>query len=196
MSGVEDSSVAGEWPVSVDGIVETVTTTPDPAGTWNVAALGLHGGDTVTARTWGRTTTRANFERAGTGVVTFGRDPVLFVRAALTEVHRDDPVPEGVAAWARVEVTELERGESGETTWVDWGLDPVETVVRDRTVPVTNRGANAVVEMTVAASRLGVPTYDDETLRARLAYFEGVVETCGGEREMAALSSLRDLVEW
>ncbi|MFB6071084.1 MAG: DUF447 domain-containing protein [Halanaeroarchaeum sp.] len=185
-----------DWPVGFDGIAETVTVTPDPGDTWNVAALGVRAGDPATARTWGATNTRRNLERAGAAVVTFGRDPLLFVEAALTEVHRPDPVPETADAWARVEATAIGRGESGETGWVDWALEPTESTVERRTVPVTNRGTNAVIEMTVAASRLGVPTYDDGTLRDRLSYFEDVVETCGGEREMAALERLRDTVEW
>lgn len=184
------------WPVAFDGVAETVTLTPDPAGTWNLAALGVHAGDPATARTWGATNTRANFEREGTGVVTFGDDPVLFVEAALTETHRDQPVPESAAAWARVEVAEIDRGREGGTTWVDWALDPTESVVRERAVPVTNRGYYAVVEMTVAVSRLGVPAYDDGVLRDRLDYFEGVVETAGGAREREAVARIREVAEW
>ncbi len=58
----------------------------------------------------------------------------------------------------------------------------------------TNRGHAAVVEATVAASRLDVPSYDRETLLDRLAYFESVVETAGGERERAAFERVCDLV--
>lgn len=184
------------WPVEFDGVAETVTLTPDPEGTWNLAALGIHAGNPATARTWGATNTRQNLAREGTAVVTFGKDPVRFVEAALTETHCEEPVPEGVAAWARVEVTEIDRGREGGTTWVDWALEPTESVVRDRVVPVTNRGYAAVVEMTVAVSRLGVPAYDDAVLRDRLAYFEGVVETAGGEREREALERVRQLATW
>lgn len=185
-----------DWPVDFDGIAETVTLTPDQDGGWNVAALGVRAGDPATARTWGETNTRENFERAGRGVVTFVDDPVCFVEAALTERHVESPDIDGVAARVDVEVEEIERGTEGGTTWVDWALIPGESDVVRRSVPVTNRGFNAIVEMTVAASRLGVPVYDEESLRTRLTYFEEVVETCGGEREAVALDQLRDLVEW
>ncbi|UWG48522.1 Uncharacterized protein HSRCO_2253 [Halanaeroarchaeum sp. HSR-CO] len=185
-----------DWPVDFDGIAETVTLTPDPDDRWNVAALGVRAGDPATARTWGETITRQNFERTGTGVVTFVEDPVLFVEAALTERKAEGRDIDGVAAWVEVSVDERERGTSGGTTWVDWALAPIDGEVVRRSVPVTNRGFNAVVEMTVAASRLGVPVYDAETLRTRLAYFEEVVATCGGEREEQALEKLRDVADW
>lgn len=185
-----------DWPVDFDGIAETVTLTPDPDGGWNLAALGVRAGDPATARTWGETNTRENFERAGRGVVTFVDDPVLFVEAALTERQAESPDIEGVAARVAVSVEEVDRGAEGGTTWVDWALAPGESDVVRRSVPVTNRGFNAIVEMTVAASRLGVSVYDEETLRTRLTYFEEVVEMCGGEREAVALARIRGLVEW
>ena len=185
-----------DWPVAFDGIAETVTLTRDPDGRWNVAALGVHAGDPATARTWGETVTRRNFERTGEGVVAFPDDPVLFVDAALTERKESSPRLDGLAARVEVAVDERDRGTDGGTEWVDWTLVPHDSEVLRRSVPVTNRGFNAIVEMTVAASRLGVPAYDDETLRGRLAYFAEVVETCGGARERAALEKLRDVVDW
>ena len=53
----------------------------------------------------------------------------------------------------------------------------------------------SVVELTVAASRLGVDAYDQRALRERLAYFADVVETCGGPREREALARTRELVD-
>lgn len=184
-----------EWPVDFDGIAETVALTADPDGRWNVAALGVHAGRPATARTWGTTVTRRNFERTGEGRVLFVDDPVLFVEAALTVRKLDDPPPDGVAATVAVDVTELDRGTEGGTTWVDWALRPTESRIHRESVPVTNRGFNAVVEMTVAASRLGVPTYDEAVLRRRLEYFEEVVETCGGEAEQRALETFHEAVD-
>ncbi|AKH98164.1 DUF447 domain-containing protein [Halanaeroarchaeum sulfurireducens] len=184
------------WPTDFDGIAETVTLSPDPDGRWNVAALGVHAGVPATARTWGETVTWRNFARSGRGVVTFPEDPVLFVEAALTERKADTPDIEGVAARVEVSVSERDRGTEGGTMWVDWSMDPGKATVVSRSIPVTNRGFNAVVEMAVAASRLGVPTYDDRTLRTRLAHFAGVVETCGGDREHRALDRLRQHVDW
>ncbi|QIO23323.1 DUF447 domain-containing protein [Haloarcula sp. JP-L23] len=190
-----------DWPAELAGVTESVVTTLGPNDRWNVAALGLtapDGDGPVTATTWGRTRTWRNFRERGEGYVQFTRDPVDFAEAALAVREEADPVLERADAWVRVGVERLADGEEGGTQWVEWALRPVESGVERRVVPTTNRGHAAVVEATVAASRLDVPTYDRETLLDRLAYFESVVETAGSEREREAFERVRDLVdaEW
>jgi hypothetical protein len=187
-----------EWPVELRGVTESLVTTLGPNDRWNVAALGLHaggdGGNRIRARTWGHTRTRRNFRERGEGYVQFTRDPVDFVEGALAVREEPEPVLDGVDAWVQVTVDRLADGRSDGTEWVDWELTPRESAVQRRAVPTTNRGHGAVVEATVAASRLDVDAYDTETLRDRLEYFEGVVRRCGGPRERAAFERLRELV--
>jgi len=196
--GTED----GDWPVDLRGVTESVVTTRGPNDRWNVAALGLHAGDPesaddpVTARTYGRTRTFRNFAERGGGCVQFTRDPVDFVEAALAVREVDDPVLPSADAWVRVTAERRETAAENGTQVVTWALAPVESAVERETVPTTNRGYYAVVEATVAASRLAVEGYDTAALRERLAYFESVVETCGGERERRAFERLDDLVDW
>lgn len=182
------------WPVELRGITESVVTTRGPDDRWNVAALGLHAGESVTARTWGSTRTRRNFDRTGEGHVQFTRDPVTFVEAALSVHEIDGPVLPDADAWVRVAVERIDAGDSGGTRWVDWRLSPVESSVEREVVPTVNRGYNAVVEATVAASRLGLDAYDEGTLRERLAHLEGVARRCGGEPEREAFDRLNALV--
>lgn len=192
-------AVGEDWPVSIDGVTESVVTTLGSNDRWNVAALGLHppaDDGPVTARTWGRTRTWRNFSERGEGYVQFTRDPLDFVDAALAVREESDPVLRSADAWARVAVERIDEGTDGGTRWVEWALHPEETAVETRTVPTTTRGYNAVVEATVAASRLDVAAYDRETLTDRLAYFADVIETCGGDRERAALARLESLVDW
>jgi hypothetical protein len=196
------------WPVELRGVTESVVTTRGPNGRWNVAALGLHAddgrdepgavdGDTpVRARTWGRTRTRRNFTERGGGYVQFTRDPVTFTEAALAVREEDEPVLDSADAWVRVGVERVGEGSEGDTEWVDWHLHPEEAAVERETVPTTNRGHGAVVEATVAASRLDVDAYDTDELRDRLEYFAAVIERCGGPREREALTRMRELVEW
>jgi hypothetical protein len=204
-----DDPPAG-WPAAWEGTVESVVTTLGPNDRWNVAALGLtapdtvrdpgagagEDGDPVTARTWGRTRTWRNFTERGEGVVQFTRDPVTFVEAACSVREEDDPVLPDADAWTRVTVTELGDGESGGTEWVDWALSPVETAVERRVVPTTSRAHAAVVEATVAASRLDVPGYETAALRERIEFFESVVDSAGGPRERAAWERFEALVDW
>lgn len=189
-----------DWPVDLRGITETIVTTRGPEDRWNVAALGIHAppspDELPTARTWGGTRTRRNFERRGQGYVQFSTDPVDFAKAALTIVERDEPVLDSAAAWARTEVTQLDEGTDEGTTWVEWALEPVETAVEGRVVPTTNRGYAAVVEATVAASRLDVPAYDRAELTARLSHLEDVVDTCGSPTEQRAFDVVRNAVDW
>ncbi|MFC6864951.1 DUF447 domain-containing protein [Halomicroarcula sp. GCM10025817] len=197
----DDASDEGSWPVDLAGVTESVVTTLGPNDHWNVAALGVHepGDDGVaTATTWGRTRTWRNFSERGGGYVQFSRDPVDFVEAALSVREEADPVLDSADAWTRVTVTERDAGTDAGTQWVTWALRPAESTVRRRVVPTTNRGHAAVVEATVAASRLDVQAYDRETLLDRLRYFESVVETAGSERERAAFRRLETLVdaEW
>jgi hypothetical protein len=181
-------SEAAEWPVELRGVTESVVTTLGPNGLWNAAALGLHDGEPVTARTWGNTRTRRNFHRQGGGVVQFVDDPVVFAEAALSIHEVEEPVLDDALAWVEVEAQQVDSGEEDGTRWEEWELRPVESAVRERVVPTINRGFGAVVEATVAASRLGVEGYDDGELRDRLDWLESVVERCGGAREREAMT--------
>ncbi len=212
-----DDPPTGEWPdaVPADGVTESLVATLGPNDRWNFAALGLQTGAAaaavdrdgvvdppegtvgpVTARTWGRTRTRGNFERQDGGVVQFVDDPLAFVAAALGIVERDDPVHPAAAAHVRVDAQRLAVGEAGDTEWADWHLRPRETVVRRRSVPTIRRGFAATVEATVHASRLDVPAYDDGELLDRLEFLAEVVDSAGGERERRAFERIDDLTDW
>ncbi|RCU48319.1 DUF447 family protein [Haloplanus salinus] len=188
------------WPVSLRGVTESVVATLGPNDRWNQAALGLHApddaGDPVTAVTWGKTRTRGNFERRGGGVIQFTTDPREFVDAALDVTETAEPVRDGAAAWVEVDARRIEDGEDEGTEWVRWALTPQSATVRDRPVPAINRGFYAVVDATVAASRLDVPAFDTETLLDRLDYFAETVERCGGPAEREAFARVDDLTGW
>jgi len=193
------------WPVELRGVTESVVTTLGPNGRYNVAALGIHApeGDEdptedspqPTARTWGRTRTWRNFRERGEGYVQFTRDPVLFANAALTVHEHDEPTLPSADAWIRVSVERIDAGTDEETRWVDWKLTATDSEIERQVVPTFSRGYAAVVEATVAASRLDVPAYDTETLRERIEYFADVVERCGGPREREAFERIRECIE-
>ncbi|OIB58901.1 DUF447 domain-containing protein [Natrialba sp. SSL1] len=213
-----------EWPVELTGVTESVVTTLGPNGLWNAAALGLFADEregtgeveteptteadagsrrhnaprtpTITARTWGNTRTRRNFHRQGEGYVQFVDDPVAFTDAALTIDEHEEPVLDAAAAWVRVEVDQFDSGTENGTEWEAWTLEPVDSAIVRETVPTINRGFGAVIEATVAASRLGVPGYDDADLRERLAFFADVVDRAGDSRDRQALESIREYSEW
>ena len=192
----EDTTSGDGWPVDLRGVTESVVTTLGPNDLWNVAALGLHAGEPVTATTWGRTRTWRNFRERGRGYVQFTPDPLTFAEAAMTIREVDEPILASADAWVEVETERRDAGEESGTQWVEWALEPVDGAVENRSVRTTNRGYYAVIEATVAASRLGVEAYDQQRLHERLDYFEDVVEKCGGEREQAAFDVVRENAEW
>jgi hypothetical protein len=222
-----DRSGGGDWPLPVDGVTEAVVATPTPDDDWALAALGLHPGEPVTARTWGATRTRRNLDRlideatSGDGagrdrmpapdafepgpwtadgadpaaVVQFVTDPVAFVRASLGRWTADEPVADVATAWVAVGVELVATGTEDGTEWVDWALHPGPSTILERRVPILRRGTAAVVEATVAASRLGVPGEPDEVLRERLDRQAAIVRRTGSERDRAAMGRLADLAD-
>jgi hypothetical protein len=195
--------VTAGWPVELTGITESVVATEGPDGVWNLAALGLRAGEfaadsaesRVTARTWGRTRTRINFERRGTGVVQFVRDPVAFVDAALGIRESEDPVEDSADAWVEVSVERFGSETRGDTEVVDWELVPERSGVEREGVRTIDRGFNAVVEATVWASRLGVEGYDEAELLDRLRFLGTVVDRSGSDRERAAFEKLETAID-
>ncbi|WP_224335088.1 DUF447 domain-containing protein [Haloprofundus halobius] len=201
-----DSNADEGWPVELRGVTESVVTTLGPNDLWNVAALGVHAPETVgggsdedtpaTATTWGNTRTRRNFHQRGEGVVQFVTDPRTFVDAAVTIREEPNPVVDCADAWVRVAVECIDSDERAGTTVERWELFPIEAEVVETGVRTINRGFYAVVDATVAASRLDVPTYDTEPLLTRLEYFEETVEKCGGEAEQEAFERLSEETGW
>ena len=188
------------WPVPLRGVTESVVATLGPNDRWNVAALGIHApGDpngAVTARTYGRTRTWRNFAERGGGVVQFTVDPRTFVDAALTVREEDDPVLPSADAWVEVRAEAVSAETEGDTTIRTWELEPVESAVVSERVPTVNRGFGAVVDATVAASRLDVPGVDTDELLDRLRYFADVAERCGGPAEREAFARIDEATGW
>jgi len=208
---VTDRSRAGDagspWPAGTRGVTETVVATRGPNDRWNQAALGVHADgpastygedgslDAVTAYTYGNTRTKRNFHGRGRGVVQFTTDPVDFTDAALSVFETDDPVLDSADAWVAVAATQVDARDEDGTRIETWRLEPVEATVRERPVPVVNRGHAAVVDATVAASRLDVPGFDDDALRGRLERAVDVVAKCGGRREREAIHRVAALAD-
>ncbi|OYR38774.1 DUF447 domain-containing protein [Halorubrum sp. Eb13] len=197
---VADAVAPDGWPVALRGVTESIVTTLGPNDRWNVAALGLHApndpADPVTARTYGRTRTWRNFTERGGGVVQFTSDPRTFVDAALTVREVDEPVLETADAWVEVTAEEVGSETEGDTTIRTWSLDPAESAVLRERVPTINRGFGAVVDATVAASRLDVPAFETAELLDRLAYFADVVDRCGGPAEREAFARIDEATGW
>ncbi len=173
-------------------IVETVTTTINPDGTVNCAAMGVEWGDEeIVIKPYRATRTLRNLERSGTAVVNLTDDILLFTQAAL-----DDPHPPTRPA-AAVDGAVLEDA----CSWREVAVDAIDaTGPRARvTARVVGRGVGrefigfsrasaAVLEASILASRARrLPAVE---IRAELARLAVVRAKTAGPRERAAMDGV------
>ena len=170
-------------------IVETVTTTINPDGTVNCAAMGVEWGDeAIVIKPYRATRTLRNLQRSGAAVVNVTDDILLFTRAALDDPHpptRPSAVVDGAVlvdacSWREVAVD---------------AIDPTGPRARVTTRVVGrgtgrefigfNRACHAVLEASILASRVRRLPADE--LRAELARLAVLVDKTAGPRERAAL---------
>jgi hypothetical protein len=170
-------------------IVETVTTTINPDGTVNCAAMGVEWGDeAIVIKPYRATRTLRNLEARGAAVINLTDDILLFARAAL-----EDPHPPTRPA-AEVEGAVL----ADACSWREVAVEAIDaTGPRARvTTRVVGRGsgrefvgfsraAHAVLEASILASR--VRWLPAEEIRAELARLAVVLDKTAGPRERAAM---------
>jgi hypothetical protein len=170
-------------------IVETVTTTINPDGTVNCAAMGVEWGDEeIVIKPYRSTRTLRNVEATGAAVVNLTDDILLFTQAAL-----GDPRPPTRPA-AVVDGAVL----ADACSWREVTVDAIDaTGPRARvTTHVVGRGTgrefigfsracHAVLEASILASRARRLPADE--IRADLARLAVVLDKTAGPRERAAM---------
>jgi uncharacterized protein len=174
-------------------IVETVTTTINPDGSVNCAAMGVEWGDeTIVIKPYRPTRTLRNLRATGTAVVNLTDDILLFAEAAL-----DDPQPPtrpataidgavlaDACSWREVTVDAID--ESGPRARVD-----THVVGRGvgREFLGFNRARHAVLEASIIASRARwLPAAE---IRAELDRLQVLVDKTAGQRERDAMEFVR-----
>ena len=167
-------------------IVETVTTTINPDGTVNCAAMGVERGDEeIVIKPYRSTRTLRNLERSGAAVVNLTDDILLFTQAALEDPHPptrpaavvDGAVLADACSWREVTVEAID------------ATGPRARV----TTRVVRRGSGrefigfsrASHAASILASRVGRLPADE--IRAELARLGVVVDKTAGPRERAAM---------
>ena len=170
-------------------IVETVTTTINPDGTVNCAAMGVEwGDDALVIKPYRATRTLRNLERSGAAVVNLTDDILLFCEAALGDPQPPTRPAEAVAgavladacSWREVAVDAIDA--SGPRARVATRVVGRGT---GREFVGFNRAAGAVLEASILASRARrLPAAE---IRADLARLAVVVDKTAGPRERAAM---------
>lgn len=193
-----DGQPVETWPIELAGVVESIIATEQPDGTWHHAAMGIEAADqptVATGRTWGETCTARSLRRTDHAVIQFLTDPLVFVEAALGTYRTTAPISTASSAWVQATVTEQATGRTNGTGWTDWQFAPHRGDIREQHVTTVRRGHGAVIDATVAASRLAVPSYDTDRLWERIDYARTVVDRCGNDREQQAVRRLLELID-
>jgi uncharacterized protein len=170
-------------------IVETVTTTINPDGTVNCAAMGVEWGDAaLVIKPYRATRTLRNLRERGAAVVNLTDDILLFTQAALDDPHpptRPAETIEGAVladacSWREVAVEAIdERGPRARVTARVVGRGTGREFVG------FNRACHAVLEASILASRARrMPAAEIHVELERLAV---LVDKTAGPRERAAM---------
>jgi uncharacterized protein len=174
-------------------IVETVTTTINPDGTVNCAAMGVEWGDeTIVIKPFRSTRTLRNLQATGAAVVNLTDDILLFTQAALGDprppTRRAATIEGAVLAdacsWREVTVDEIDA--SGPRARVTTHV--VGSGV-GREFLGFNRARHAVLEASIIASRAGLLPASE--IRTELERLQVLVDKTAGPREREAMALVR-----
>jgi hypothetical protein len=174
-------------------IVETVTTTRNPDGSVNCAAMGVEWGEeTIVVKPYRATRTLRNLRATGAAVVNLTDDILLFTQAALGDPQPpvrpasavDGAVLADACSWREVRVEEIEEG--GPRARV---RTRVMARGAGREFLGFNRACAAVLEASILASR--VRWLGAEAVAAELERLQVVVDKTAGPREREAMELVR-----
>ena len=174
-------------------IVETITTTTNPDGTVNCAAMGVEwDGDIIVIKPFPSTRTLRNLRVTGAAVVNLTDDILLFTQAALGDPHPptrpaaavDGAVLTDACSWREVTVAAIDEG--GPRARVT-----TRVVARGtgREFLGFNRARHAVLEASIVASRARLLPAAE--LRAELERLQVPVDKTAGPREHEAMELVR-----
>jgi uncharacterized protein len=174
-------------------IVETVTTTINPDGTVNCAAMGVEWGDEIIViKPYRPTRTLRNLRATGAAVVNLTDDILLFAEAALGDPRpptRPAATIDGVVlahacSWREVMVEAIDA--SGPRARVTTHVAGRGT---GREFLGFNRARHAVLEASILASR--VRWLPSAEIRAELERLQVLVDKTAGPREREAMELVR-----
>ena len=174
-------------------IIETVTTTINPDGSVNCAAMGVEWGDeTIVIKPYASTRTLRNLRATGAAVVNLTDDILLFTQAALGDPRPptrptaaiDGAVLADACSWREVTVEAID--DSGPRARVTTHVVGRGT---GREFLGFNRARHAVLEASILASRARMQTAAE--IRAEVERLQVLVDKTAGPREREAMELVR-----
>jgi len=183
--------MSGRLPAAA--IVETVTTTINPDGTVNCAAMGVEWGDEVIViKPFRSTRTLRNLQATGAAVVHLTDDILLFADAALGDPQPptrptatiDGAVIEDACSWREVTVEAIDASQPRARV-----TTRVVASGAGREFLGFNRARHAVLEASIIASR--ARRLPPAEIRAELERLQVLVDKTAGPREREAMALVR-----
>jgi uncharacterized protein len=180
-------------PLAGTPIIETVTTSINPDGTVNCAAMGVEWGDEIIViKPYRSTRTLRNLRATGAAVVNLTDDILVFTQAALGDPQPptrpteaiDGAVLADACSWREVSVEAIE--ESGPRARVTTHV-VAHGVARE--FLGFNRAHHAVLEASILASR--VRRLPSAEICAELERLQVLVDKTAGPREREAMELVR-----
>ena len=174
-------------------IIETVTTTINPDGSVNCAAMGVEWGDeTIVIKPYAATRTLRNLRATGAAVVNLTDDILLFTQAALGDPRPptrptaaiDGAVLADACSWREVTVEAID--DSGPRARVTTHVVGRGT---SREFLGFNRARHAVLEASILASRARMLAAAE--IRAEVERLQVLVDKTAGPREREAMELVR-----
>lgn len=174
-------------------IIETVTTTINPDGSVNCAAMGVEWGDeTIVIKPYASTRTLRNLRATGAAVVNLTDDILLFTQAALGDPRPptrptaaiDGAVLADACSWREVTVEAID--DSGPRARVTTHVVGGGT---GREFLGFNRARHAVLEASILASRARMLAAAE--IRAEVERLQVLVDKTAGPREREAMELVR-----
>jgi uncharacterized protein len=184
-----------------EGIYETIVSTG--LETPNAAPIGIILKDGRTfVRLFKGTHTWANVFKEKYLVANIVYDPLLLVRSTFFDLESSEfeyvsvcglnfPILKEASAWIVFECTDIK--DTDHALVAD--LIPIKAGFNDvnkKSLPVPNRGFNAVLEATVHATRYQLS--GDEKYLKLIRHYESLAFKCGGEREKQAMKLLYEVL--
>jgi len=182
-----------------EGISEVIATTQSEEGEPNAAPIGIINREGYFVRLYKGSKTLSNVLKTHKIAANVSNDAVLFVISAFKNLSREYftrfqgfPVLRDADAWV---IFKCEPASSG-NDFFEFKLKVQAAKVNKRYVRAINRGLNAIIEATILATRLKVNEKGGQKqhILRKIAYYEGIVEKCGGKREKEAMKILKMFV--
>ena len=182
-----------------EGISEVIATTQSEEGEPNAAPIGIINREGYFVRLYNGSKTLSNVLKTHKIAANVSNDAVLFVISAFKNLSREYftrfqgfPVLRDADAWV---IFKCEPASSG-NDFFEFKLKVQAAKVNKRCVRAINRGLNAIIEATILATRLKVNEKGGQKqhILRKIAYYERIVEKCGGEREKKAMKILKMFV--